>query len=115
MDWQKTVIPTSEHSESIWCPHCGEEFGIESKVEAEREVQAEVSFKAGQDARDCEWDEWKDKYLPQVIRDSRKEVVEWIDKHHEWGFSDNPKTMNYDKVLLVSQLEWQTFLKEWGL
>ncbi len=51
MEAKDTVIRPTDHSESINCPHCGEEFGIESKVEYEREAQAEISFKAGQEER----------------------------------------------------------------
>lgn len=47
MKAKDTVVPVEKHSQSIWCPHCGEEFGIESKVEYERELQAEISFKTG--------------------------------------------------------------------
>lgn len=49
MEAKDTIQPVGQHSESIWCPHCGEEFGIEDKVEYEREIQAEISFKAGID------------------------------------------------------------------
>lgn len=44
-----TVKKVESHSESIWCPHCGEEFGIESVIENDRELQAEISFKAGRE------------------------------------------------------------------
>lgn len=62
MEAKDTVVEVRPHSESIWCPHCGEEFGIEGKVECERETQAEISFKAG-------------------IR----EVVEWIERISKAG------------------------------
>lgn len=40
---EKAPINTpSPHSESIWCPNCGEEFGIESKVEDERVIQRDA-------------------------------------------------------------------------
>ena len=48
MDWKETVIDVPSHSETMSCPHCGEEFGIESKIEYAHETQAELSFKAGQ-------------------------------------------------------------------
>ena len=44
----KDTVKVGRHNESVYCSNCGEEFGIESKVEYEREFQAEVSFKAGQ-------------------------------------------------------------------
>ncbi len=31
LDWLPKI---SSHSQSIWCPHCGEEFGIEEEIEA---------------------------------------------------------------------------------
>ena len=34
-------LEVKPHSESIWCPHCGEEFGIESEIEYAHEAQAE--------------------------------------------------------------------------
>lgn len=61
MEAKDTVKKVESHSESIWCPHCGEEFGIESKVEYERERQAKITwimaFKAGErNAQDGIWD-----------------------------------------------------------
>lgn len=47
MEAKDTVIETRDHSESVYCPHCGEEFGQESYIAIIREFQAEVSFKAG--------------------------------------------------------------------
>ena len=44
-----TVTPTPDHSESVYCPHCGEEFGQESYIATIRELQAEISFKAGKE------------------------------------------------------------------
>ena len=54
--WKETVAKSEPHSHGIVCPHCGEEHGIETIVQIERECQAEVSFKAGQ-----------------------RSVIEWID------------------------------------
>ena len=34
-------LEVKPHSESIWCPHCGEEFGVESKIEQAHENQVE--------------------------------------------------------------------------
>ena len=39
------VLPVPSHSESIWCPHCGEEFGIESNIEYARQAQLEADIK----------------------------------------------------------------------
>ena len=39
------IPPVLHHSESIWCPHCGEEFGIESKVEYERQYGIDYCYK----------------------------------------------------------------------
>lgn len=33
------VETVKDHSETVVCPHCSEEFGIESKVQYERELQ----------------------------------------------------------------------------
>jgi len=39
------IPPVLHHKESIWCPHCGEEFGIESKVEYERQYGIDYCYK----------------------------------------------------------------------
>ena len=58
MNWQETVKRPASHSRSIWCPHCGEEFGVESMVEQEREEQAErtwaIAFEEGRKAKERE-------------------------------------------------------------
>jgi len=50
MEAKDTVKRTTSHSETVVCPHCGEEFGQEGLVETIREEQAEISFKAGEDS-----------------------------------------------------------------
>jgi len=62
MNWKETVKPIPSHSEGIWCPHCGEEFGIESKIEYAREAQAEISFSLGE-------------------QQGIEKVVQWVEKH----------------------------------
>lgn len=47
MKAKDTVIETKDHSMGIGCPHCGEEFGVETLTECLREEQAEISFRAG--------------------------------------------------------------------
>lgn len=47
MNAKDTVKLVPDHSETISCLHCGEEFGIEDKVLMEREFQADITFKAG--------------------------------------------------------------------
>ena len=92
MDWKDTVIKTEEHSESIWCPHCSGEFGIETYIETTREEQAEISFKAGV-----------------------KEVVDWIEKNSE-EYQDSDPGCHY--YVIFKQIEisiWQDKLKEWGI
>lgn len=88
MEAKDTVLPVGRHNESIVCPHCGEEFGIESKVEYERELQSEISFKAG-----------------------RQEVVEWIDKNCLECQSNTPS--NTDEYLGFHKQSWQAQLKLW--
>ena len=39
------LLSVPDHSESIWCPHCGEEFGIESNIEYAHEAQREADIK----------------------------------------------------------------------
>jgi len=36
------VLEVPKHSESIWCPHCGGEFGIETRVEQAYQSQLEA-------------------------------------------------------------------------
>jgi len=38
------LLSVPDHSESIWCPHCGEEFGIESNIEYAHEAQREADI-----------------------------------------------------------------------
>ena len=44
------------HSESIYCPHCGEGFGIEDTIDTTRELQDAKSIKADRQAM-AEWGE----------------------------------------------------------
>ena len=114
--WQDTVIRPKSHSESIRCPHCREEFGIEDVILYEREAQAEISFKAGEDKgwaharQHCE-----DVIIPQAKLEGRGEVVEWLDKNlyksnftNIWEGSDVP-------VLTILPEKWQAQKKEWGI
>jgi len=96
--WEETVSKVERHSESIWCPHCGEEFGIEDKVQCEREAQAkrtwEIAFKAGEEA-------------------NRREVVEWFKKYSQLERCD-PDVMSYfNEYRWVDENDWQAKLKEW--
>ena len=89
MEAKDTVKPVPHHSESIWCPHCGEEFGIESQIETERETQADISFKAG-----------------------IEEVVDWIkEMANIENFKDAPKLIGF--TMLSEDLQSQ--LKKWGI
>jgi hypothetical protein len=92
MEAKDTVTPTPDHSESIWCPHCGEEFGIESTIEMTKELQAEISFKAG-----------------------IKEVVDWIlsISHDEPDEVDGQRFMLL--VMKISTEKWKSKLKKWGI
>ena len=112
MEAKDTVIPVPSHSESIWCPHCGDEFGIESKVEYEREAQAEISFKAGvklgytAGKLDGQFTNHlkHSKEMAQAKLGGVKEVVEWI-KTHKFGGS------KCETVFYLANKEWQAFLK----
>ena len=92
MEAKDTVKIPESHSESIWCPHCGEEFGIEDKVLYERETQAEISFKAGKDqGYKTGFDDGQNYSFTvnctvQSIKDEAKkagirEVVKWVERN----------------------------------
>lgn len=91
MKAKDTVKIPEKHSESIYCPHCGEEFGIEDKVLYERETQAEISFKAGIET-----------------------VVDWLREHMtfmRWEYLDSKGIWDCP----IDDKEWQAKLKEWGV
>lgn len=92
MKAKDTVTETKDHSESICCPHCGEEFGIESEISYARETQSEISFKAGM-----------------------KEVVDWIELHSllEFPSDSEIRLMSTVGVVLMSKDGWEAQLKEW--
>ena len=90
MKWEDTVRKVAPHSYSIVCPHCGEEFGIESIVENERKIQAEATWHA----RDAE--------IEQARQESRKEVVEFIKEHFSEFWNYHLDT-------------WGNRIKEWGI
>lgn len=90
MEAKDTVMSVGRHNESVYCPHCGEEFGIESKVEYEREMQAEISFKAGK-------------------QEGIREVVEWLIPHTRINWRFGILQTNLDAV------EWQSKLREWEM
>lgn len=118
MKAKDTVIKVEPHSESIWCPHCGEEFGIEDKIEGEKEAQAEISFNAGykQASNDLTLHLTS---VAELCRHHRqagiKEAVEWIEGHSFLERCD-PDTEGYFCTYrwLVEE-GWQAQLKEWGL
>ena len=102
MEAKDTVMPVGRHNEGISCPLCGEEFGIESKVEYEREMQAEISFKAGA------IEGYQTGFLDgaKVGRKAGiREVVEWIE-HNTWVSN---KTIDF------AIKAWKAKLKEWGI
>lgn len=88
MQAKDTVKPTPDHSESVWCPHCGEEFGEESLVEATREEQAEITFPLGK-------------------QEGIEEVVEWFNEQTD--FADDEPCPYY----VMNKKVWQAKLKEW--
>ncbi len=45
------ILPVREHSETSYCPHCGEEFGLESYAENQRYLQLEADKQAVRDKK----------------------------------------------------------------
>jgi len=60
---------------------------IEEFVESEREVQSDISFKAG-------------------VYAGRKEVIEWVKINYNYYYGD---------ILPITDIGWQEKLKEWGI
>ena len=92
--WQDTVIRPKSHSESIRCPHCREEFGIEDVILYEREAQAEISFPLG-------------------VQQGRKEAVEWLSGCELSTYSESNEVVCRDYRVYESEMEAK--LKEWGI
>uniref|UniRef100_A0A6H1ZKI9 Uncharacterized protein n=1 Tax=viral metagenome TaxID=1070528 RepID=A0A6H1ZKI9_9ZZZZ len=88
MKAEDTVQKVGVHTESIWCSHCGEEFGIEDKVLSERQTQAEVSFKAGM-----------------------KEVAEWIEQAYIYPLTKQAGLIQVRDL----EVDLKFKRKEWGL
>ena len=125
MEAKDTVKSVPAHSESIWCPHCGEEFGIESEVEYEREAQAEITapifFKLGlkegfilskvtdpvllSKTEHKELNRRAKAFLDGVRMEGIKEVVECAERLLlPFVYDGSPK-----------RLEWQIQKKVWGV
>ena len=94
MKAEDTVKRTTSHSEPEFCPHCGEEFGIEDRIEYEREAQAEAT-----------WDAAEKKFR----QEGRREVVEWVKEHSIL------LAVNGEIVRDMQELEWQDQQRKWGL
>ena len=109
MEAKDTVKPVPSHSESIWCPHCGEEFGIESKIADERELQAEISFKTGQAVG---YQEGFSDGVTDGYEAGRSEVVEWVEEISECRRTTAKHRINY---ITISKKGWQVKKKEWGI
>ena len=79
MEAKDTVKKTDPHSEGICCPHCGEEFGIESRIEIAREAQAEISFRAGMQHGIWLFAWWKDgvQYVGTTGTTLKDALKEW--------------------------------------
>ncbi len=80
--WEETVKPAPDHSETETCPHCGEDFGIESRILYEREVQAKQTWGMKQESNQAP---------------DRVEVAKAI--YADWAVGDGPweKTMQAEK------------------
>ena len=114
MEAKDTVVITPDHSESVYCCHCGEEQGIEGLVRMVREDQAEISFKAGYDKRDTEIADGKwIKMLYDAKQLGIREVVEWINENASLEeYKDGGKWRIDGK--LIDWGMWLAKLKEWG-
>lgn len=112
LEAKDTVINTPKHSETTTCPHCHEDFGIESYVEGVKIQQAEISFSAGEKqgyekakqekCEHCDTPLMRDGERAELIEQGMKKVRDFIDSHEEY-FSPN------------FFLKWQAFLKDNGL
>jgi len=112
MEAKDTVMPVGRHNEGISCPLCGEEFGIESKVEYEREMQAEISFKAGA------IEGYQTGFLDgaKVGRKAGiREVVEWVKDNADLEHGDRDVGLCFEDYLHFEYAKWQAQLKEWGI
>ena len=72
------------------------------QVHAIAKETLDKAFKAGQEEKDKEWKEWQDKYIPRLIYDTRKEVVEWVEEHKPW-------------LAINIHGKWRAQKKEWGV
>jgi len=86
MEAKDTVEPVPSHSESVVCPHCGEEFGQEGYIQTIRNLQAEATW-------------------PIAEKAGRKEAVEWLRSN---GYLIDGHTQSDLKKLRAK-------LKEWGI
>ena len=70
------------------------------------QIQAEISFKAGQESVREKWNDAMDLGLREAYRAGIKEVVDWIKATRVGG---------YNLCLKVNWDEWQAKLKEWHI
>ena len=100
MDWKETVM-------SLQAIQQLRSIGIMRCVEV-AEAQAEISFKAGYEAKESEFEVARIA-LSEVYGNGHKagirEVVEWIEKNILMNFG----------IVSVRTDEWQAKLKEWGI
>ncbi len=88
-------------------------------LERVKEAQAEISFKAGQQAERVSWllktdpEKTRDNFTKQIIERTReqalKEVVEWIEAHEKSLCMDCLCAFDFRSE------EWQAKIKEWGI
>lgn len=72
MEARDTVPEILPHSCSIACPHCGEEFGMESDIEATKMEQAEATWPIAEKAGMLKVVEWIDKEIPMTLQNLRR-------------------------------------------
>jgi len=78
------ILKAKEHSESIWCPHCGEEFGIESEINQAYEDQAKVTA---------------------------RQIIEIVERHRKQAYAFEVEMAVVNSKLAENAKEWQA-LKE---
>ena len=80
------IVPVPDHSGSIACPHCGEEFGIEDRIECERALQCDDTYrKMEQQHRKLMYELWEDVICPMCKRlNPQHEFCDYCHDREEW-------------------------------
>ena len=77
------------------------------------DAHAEISFKAGQEDKDNEWDEWRVKYIPGALFNAK---LEGIKEYHKFMETPCPHFVA-DRAYFPSPCTdcYESKLKEWGI